>query len=318
MESNKYVCDINNINITLEKYGIAIIENVINDNEIQEMINGMWGFLENATKQLPIPIDRTKIETYKEFKNLYPIHSMLVQHWGIGHAQFIWNLRQNKNIINIFSKIWNISEDNLLVSFDGASFHMPQEITGYGEFKNEWYHTDQSYTRNNFECVQSWVTAYDVNENDATLSILEGSNKYHKEFSICFNKQDKTDWNKITEEELNWYLNKGCKKINIVCKAGSLVLWDSRTIHYGKEPNTRTKPNFRCVVYLCYTPRFLATESSLAKKQKAFNELRTTNHYPHKPKLFPKTPHTYGKPLFNIKSIEKPILNQLGYKLAGF
>ena len=54
------------------------------------------------------------------------------------------------------------------------------------------------------------------------------------------------------------------------------------------------------------------------KKQKAFNEIRTTNHWPHKPKLFGKTPRTYGNELPLITSIEPPLLSELGMKLAGF
>ena len=54
---------------------------------------------------------------------------MLLQHWKVGHSQFIWNLRQNPKIVNIFAKIWDCKQDELLTSFDGASFHLPSEIT---------------------------------------------------------------------------------------------------------------------------------------------------------------------------------------------
>ena len=43
-------------------------------------------------------------------------------------------------------------------------------------------YTDQSYQRNDFECIQGVVTLYDVEEGDATLKVLEGSNKYHGEY----------------------------------------------------------------------------------------------------------------------------------------
>jgi hypothetical protein len=46
--------------------------------------------------------------------------------------------------------------------------------------------------------------------------------------------------------------------------------------------------------------------------------LRTTNHYPCKIKLFPKNPQTYGKELPEITDIDKPVLSDIGYKLAGF
>ena len=65
-------------------------------------------------------------------------------------------------------------------------------------------------------------------------------------------------------------------------------------------------------------PRKLATPASIKKKQKAFNELRMTTHWAHKPKLFPINPRTYGAPLPNITIVDKPILTELGMKLAGF
>jgi hypothetical protein len=54
------------------------------------------------------------------------------------------------------------------------------------------------------------------------------------------------------------------------------------------------------------------------KKQKAFNELRTTSHYPSKIKLFPKTPRTYRNTLPIIDEIKEPILNDIGKSLVGF
>jgi hypothetical protein len=47
---------------------------------------------------------------------------MLLQQWGVGHAQALWDLRQNPKIIDIFSKLWGVPAKELLVSFDGASF----------------------------------------------------------------------------------------------------------------------------------------------------------------------------------------------------
>ena len=43
----------------------------------------------------------------------------------------------------------------------------------------------KSYLRPNFECIQSWVTAY-VDEGDATLAFMESSNIYHEVFAQKF------------------------------------------------------------------------------------------------------------------------------------
>jgi hypothetical protein len=65
-------------------------------------------------------------------------------------------------------------------------------------------------------------------------------------------------------------------------------------------------------------PRSLCDKKNLEKKKKAFLELRTTNHYPCKIKLFSKKPQTYGKELPEITVIDKPVVTDIGYKLAGF
>jgi hypothetical protein len=58
--------------------------------------------------------------------------------------------------------------------------------------------------------------------------------------------------------------------------------------HQGKEPDrTREAPNTRLVSYVCMTPRSMATPAQETKKRKAFDELRTTSHWPHRIKLFP-------------------------------
>lgn len=319
---SKYKCDLDNIKEKLNLYGVAIVPNVLDNKECENMKVGMWDYLETITSNLNKPINRNDIKSWKTFKELYPKHSMLLQQWSIGHAQFIWNVRTNPKVIEPFEKIWNTNSNDLLVSFDGASFHFPPEQTGYGWKKpnKSWLHSDQSYKRNDFECVQGWINAYDTKIGDATLTFLEGSHNYHAEFSHKFNCVENDDWYVLNQEELDWYKNtKKCNQKSIMCPAGSLVLWDSRTIHCGTEPlETRAEPNFRCVVYLCYTPRNFATETSLKKKIKAWNELRTTSHWPHNPKLFPLYPRTWGKPLPNIVQIPKPIINNIGYRLIGY
>ena len=282
----------------------------------------MWNYLEHITVNMPNPINRNIPNSWKTFKQLYPKHSMLLQLWSVGHSKLVWDLRTNSKVIAPFEKIWKTKAEDLLVSFDRASFHFPPETTNFGwaTYAESWIHCDQSFLRNNLECIQSWVNAYDTNEGDATLTVLEGSNKYHKQFATQFNKTNPNDWYILNDEELNWYIIvKGCKKVNITCPSDSMVFWDSRTIHAGAEPEkTRDKSNFRCVVYLCYTPRTKATQSILNKKIAAWKNLRMTSHWPHKARLFPTTPRTWENSLPDINLITNPEINDLGYRLIGY
>ena len=67
------------------------------------------------------------------------------------------------------------------------------------------------------------------------------------------------------------------------------------------------------------TPRNLTSKKELEKRKKAFNELRMTSHWPHKVRLFPKFPQTYGKKIKNINNITNEIVStyitDIGLKL---
>lgn len=289
---------------TIEKYGVAILENVLNESECRAMLNGAWDFFE----QLHPEINRNDETTWRNIHDLKPLHGMLIQYWGIGHAQYIWDLRYNPKIIEIFRVIWRTitNEDvtDMKVSFDGASFGLPPEVTNRGWNKKDWFHVDQSYIKEKgLKCIQSWVTSEDVTENDATLSVLKGSNLKHDNIQLG----TKDDWYRLSDEELREHYS-DCERIDITCKAGSMVFWDSRTVHLGRGPiKNRETPKLRNVVYICYMPASMISKNILKKRLKAFEELRTTNHWPNKAKLFPKYPRCY--PNDEIKQSLKDHIN---------
>lgn len=326
-EGEKYHTTIDNIHSTIEKYGIAIIPNLLTKAETTAMIDGMWNYLETVTKNFNIPIDRKNQSTWGQLEGLFPMYHMQIQRWKIGHAQFIWNLRQHPKVLEVFSKIWNTSPEDLLVSFDGASIHMPPEITGKGwEQGRPKLHCDQRFSNNTFECVQSWVTAYDVNPGDATIAFYEGSHKLHKEFAEQYKHSDsKDDWyaldkDKKSSKENDFFIKHCGNYKSIKCPAGSMVLWDSRLIHCGQRAlKKRPTSNIRLVAFLCYMKRSGITNANLMKKKKAFNEMRMTSHWPCKVKLFAVKPYIRGdKVLEDIADIDPPILNSIGKRLAGF
>jgi ectoine hydroxylase-related dioxygenase (phytanoyl-CoA dioxygenase family) len=321
-EYEKYITTPENLKNTIMEYGVGIIPNVINSNECEQMKNGMWDFLEFTTQNFKTPIKRNDVNTHKAFNKLYPIDSMLVQNWGIGHAQFLWDLRQNTKIIDVFKELWD--DNNLLVSFDGASFHFPN--VPLISYDTPHLHSDQSYCRNDFECVQSWITAYDVSEGDATLTFLENSNKLHKAYGDYFNVTDESDYYEISNADgsgMKFYLDTGCKQKYIKCKAGDMVFWDSRTVHSGSLPLKESQhDNTRCVAYLCYMPKKLITPDNLEKKQLAFLDLMSTCHWPHKPELFSELPYSFHydteNNIHDTVQFDDPVLSKVGKKLAGF
>ena len=211
-EGSKYFTTPEKVRETLDTYGVAIIPNILNETESDAILSGMWDFLEHITQNWTQPINRLNPDTWTQFYKLLPIHSMLIQYWQVGHAQVSWDVRQNPNVAMIYSKLYDCKIEDLNVSFDGLSFNPPPEQTNKGWNKNNlWLHCDQSYTQNNFKTAQGWVTGPAVNEGDATLAILEGSHKYHKDFATRFNITKNVQWTKLTEEQIAFYKERNCE-----------------------------------------------------------------------------------------------------------
>lgn len=316
-----YYSSLENVMETLDKYGVAVIPDVLTKEECESYKNMAWDEFKTLTSSMPKPLDKDDVTTYSTLYDLAPLHSMLIQYFGVGHMQWTWNVRQNPKVVNVFSKIWNVKPEDLLVSFDGVSLHLPPEVTKRGWYKdNVWLHTDQSSKKEGRHCIQGMVNMYPVNTGDATLCILEGSHKLHKDFFEVFELESDGDWYKLkNQEEIDFFKDSECEFHRVKCNEGDLVLWDSRTFHQGAEPvKGREDPNFRMISYVCMTPRNMCTASKIKRRIEIFEEGRTTNHWPHLPKMFPKTPRTYGKEVPTITQLPRPVLTDLGKRLVGY
>ena len=314
-EYKENYCSIDQAHEKVTTDGYCVIKDILNNEEIDNAKDDLWNTLNKITRNFKNPIKKSDPRSWKTYLELKPIHSMLLQNCEIGHAQFFWDIRQNKNVIDVFSKIWKVEPEDLLVSFDGLSFHVPPEITKEGWYEgNSWFHTDQAPNKKEFTCVQGMVTLYDINKGDATLRVLEKSCKYHDTIFDINQVDSNNNWHQYEDNEMKYFEDNKCKPVRVLAKAGDLILWDSRTAHHGIEPiRERIKQNFRAVTYVCMTPRYMTDEKNLIKKQNAFNNKRMTTHWPHKIKLFSKI-----KKDLNVCEIEKPKLKEIGEKLAGF
>ena len=124
-----YDCDLDNVMEQLDNFGVAVIPNILNREEISNMQNGIWDTVEHLSSLCEKPIDRDNPDTWNTWYELLPTHDMLMQTYSVGHAQFIWDIRQNPKVANVFSKIWSCQPEELLTSYDALSFHLPPEIT---------------------------------------------------------------------------------------------------------------------------------------------------------------------------------------------
>ena len=115
-EKDKYICTAETATDTLEKYGVAIIPNILNNDECENLEKGVWNYFNHITQTWDVPVTQENNESWRGLFNLFPKHAMLHQHFGCGHSQAVWDVRQNPNVVNVFSHIWKTKPEDLLAS----------------------------------------------------------------------------------------------------------------------------------------------------------------------------------------------------------
>jgi len=316
--------DSNTLRQTLETDGVVIIPGVLSSEECDSMYKGMWDMFEHVTSKWDKPVLRSKPSTWENLEELVPNNHMMYQMFGLPHAQHLWDIRSNEKVVKTWADFWGVEPEDLLVSFDGISWLPPhEEMEDYElpEFPH-WFHMDQTVLKTELEGVQGWITGMDVNPGDATLIYYDQSHKMIKEFVDEFGVRTKSDWVLLNQEENNFFKSR-CVIKEVTCPAGSLVIWDSRLVHCNKGPDLiRSKPNYRCISYLCYMPKSISDLDTINKRISEFLDMKTSNHYANRATFFPKIPRDWvaeGYYLEDlIKPIPKPVLNELGKSLIGF
>lgn len=191
----------------------------------------------------------------------------------------MWDARMERGVLEAFEKIWGT--DELLVSFDALNVTFPNRKDV--PRKPAWEHIDQSPLRRGLHCVQGIINLSPSGPEDGGLMVYPGSHKYNDEFFDTMT--DPKDWSKkdiylFSPEQLSWFTEKGIKPHKVCAEVGDLIVWDSRTIHYGAEP-TEKSTQIRTVIYAAYTPAKLASEETLKTKREVFSRWAGTTHWPH-------------------------------------
>ena len=182
-------------------------------------------------------------------------------------------------VLKAFESLWGTEE--LLVSFDSLNITFPNRKDV--PRKPAWEHIDQSPLRRGLHCVQGIINLSNSGPEDGGLMVYPGSHKLNDEF---FDTQtDKLTWDPMdfytfSSEQLSWFSERGVQPHKVCAEPGDLILWDSRTIHYGAEP-TEKSSTIRTAIYAAYTPAKFASKEALETKAKIFKEFGGTTHWPH-------------------------------------
>lgn len=210
-----------------------------------------------------------------------PVHSSINTFGGyrVAHEKFMWDARMEPGVLDAFTKIWGT--DELLVSFDSLNITFPNRTDV--ERLKAWEHVDQSPLRRGLHCIQGIISLSTAGPEDGGLVVYPQSHLLHDEW--LDSQDDKSRWSSkdlyiLKKEELSWFQKKGLRPHKVCADIGDLIVWDSRTIHYGTEPS-ESSSTIRTVIYASYSPARLASPETLAIKAEVFGKYGGTTHWPH-------------------------------------
>lgn len=298
----------------LEELGYCIIPQTFSTPETELLYKRVW--YEYIEKAWPA----CKMDDRSNWKEAFPIHqSSAIFSGPAGQIQVMWDLRQDPRIVDVFARIWNT--EDLIVSMDGLSFMCPSEIRK-GRIE-PFPHVDQAVLRrldnvahdNNppidFDSESSLKTKpftiqgqflfEDSFDGDGGFYCIPKSHLKFNEFAPKLEAIDALEipgsekkkarhkifqefFGNSADEAGNTYPMK-----HVTAPRGSLILWDSRTVHWNQHaakgrPYSDT-PKVRMVGYLCYVPKARLTEDGKAVRKEAFEKGVSTGHNPASPEL---------------------------------
>ena len=232
-------------------------------------------------------------------------------------AEFVWDIRADERVAAVFAELWECTVQDLIVSQDALSIHLPPEVTGKGWKHFDKFHTDQSFLTLERTTFQGLVNLYDTHVGDATTMFLQGSHRLHHKFYEAHREKfsyPESHFTLIDQADVQWFLDRGCRKELLLCEKGDLVLWDSRTMHCGSEPlRNRAAPNTRATIYTCMTPRALASPAVQEERLACFRNGDVCTHCPYRFNVFSKRPRKFyerGDPT-SLQPIPPPRLSAL-------
>lgn len=320
----------------LEEQGYCVIPQVLSTEEAELLYQRVWHeFIEKAWPQC-------RMDDRSNWKEAFPMHNSVGIFAGpAGQTQVMWDLRQDPRIVDVFAQVWNTHD--LIVSMDGLSFMCPPEIReGYIE---PWPHVDQVIVRRQGKVahsnyppmgfvsesllktqpytVQGQFLFEDSFEGDGGFYCIPKSHLRFTEFAPQLEQYGEEQWKESVafiqeffESRIDESGNPYCKK-HITAPRGSLILWDSRTVHWNQHASSHrphsVSPRVRMVGYLCYVPKVRLTDEGRILRKAAFENGVSTGHNPSYPQL--KYTENHIHPEFK-RYLEDPSYTQPEIKLT--
>lgn len=325
---------------TFKEDGVCVINDVLTNDECEQYMNSIaQDFI-----KLDSGINNNNIIEWNAF-NLPPQTRSGLFQALVSNLDAVWKIRSHNNIRKIFEILYSDLRKkqvkDFIVSGDGINIK-PNNSHIMKTGDKDWAHIDQTDRSDIFKCIQGQcvltnTTASFVASPKSHLLYLDILNKFN------VNPNDQSNWLKFDDQQIEIVKkmmndNKWEYQIPILAKRGSFIIWTSSLIHSARIQTKIEKKNpddkflgWRGVIYVCYRPINELSVQEIKKRQKAFEENRTTNHwgtkiFSKKPgsrwlyteKKHPKIEEYIKDPKLVYQKLGKPILNNDQLKLLGY
>lgn len=285
-ESPRFEVDDPELLLYLREQGYAIVKSVASDEQLREAEEHLWSFL---SEKCGMQKNDPGTWTDENFVKIGCTRNGILCFRGINQSKFLWYLRLLPKVKTAFARIFNT--ENLLTSFDGGSIFRPWHAPNadeYSKTSSGWFHVDQGNSLRGLQCVQGLVTLTDVTPQTGGFCVIPGTHRHHDELMETAARGGRNFVQVPGEHPL---LQR--PQVLPLCRAGDMILWDSRTIHANTPslipPTTSPSDLLRAVGYVCMTPADKASPEVLETRQQIFERGMGTTHWPH---LLPYTVNT--------------------------
>lgn len=279
----------------LARDGYVVIPNVISEELADATLSEFQAFHAHCTGQL---FSEEDYHREFEFKN---VHGIIEFPGALSHTDFVNRIREDPQVTNVFADLYQVDSkiDPILCSFDRVNYQASETMRGIpARNRKVWWHVDQKWDNPKFMGVQGYVDMVGSETDEhGGLMVISGSHHMFEDLALAhaagvINGGWDRDWHRLSDEEIEYCQSQGGKIINVKCSKGSMVLWDSRTVHMSR-PN-RHPEDERFVVYTCGWPQSWLSEQDLARREDAKRLRRATSHHPDARHFFPSKPRWFG------------------------
>lgn len=194
-----------------------------------------------------------------------------VSQHALPHGGFAWAARLHPRVRRIFADLFDTALDQLCVGLDNPFWSAADASAA--KSNDEWLHVDQNHcTGMTWPCVQGLLYVWSSEgESSSTTVVLPGSHRHMYETLMSDHaSMERGRQSGGQSVRLNTLTDLGrreavlCEAIarsrRVPCPAGSLLLWDSRTVHQGWAGGPRLAQP------VCWEPRERRDAKALRRK----------------------------------------------------